>query len=54
MPTIGWIFLLGAIGMVVGSLLLLRDSAKSMHIPEEKKERIRQRQKELEREEEKD
>lgn len=47
MPMIGWLFLLGAIAMVVGSLLLLRDSAK-MKIPPEKLEKIRERKKELE------
>ena len=47
MPMIGWLFLLGAIAMVIGSLLLLRDSA-NMKIPPDKLEKIRERKKELE------
>lgn len=50
MPMIGWLFLLGAIAMVVGSLLLLRDSA-SMKIPPEKLEKIREQKEKLEAEE---
>ncbi|HET8849830.1 MAG TPA: DUF2897 family protein [Marinobacter sp.] len=50
MPMIGWLFLLGAIAMVVGSLLLLRDSA-NMKIPPEKLEKIRKQQEKLEAEE---
>lgn len=38
MPLIGWLFILAAIAMVVGSLLFLRDSA-NMQIPEEKLEK---------------
>jgi len=48
MPAIGWIILLLALGMIVGSLLLLRDSAHSMRIPEEKLEKIRRRKAEME------
>ncbi|BEH14420.1 MULTISPECIES: DUF2897 family protein [Marinobacter] len=47
MPAIGWIFILLAFGMVIGSLLLLRDSS-NMKIPEHKLEKIRKRQAELE------
>ena len=54
MPLIGWIFLLLALGLILGSLFMLRDSAKSMKLTDEKKEKIRQRQKELEEEEGKD
>lgn len=50
MPMIGWLFLLGAIAMVVGSLLLLRDSA-NMNIPPEKLENIREQKEKLETEE---
>ncbi|OZB13444.1 MAG: DUF2897 domain-containing protein [Marinobacter sp. 34-60-7] len=50
MPMIGWLFLLGAIAMVVGSLLLLRDSA-NMKIPPEKLENIREQKEKLEAEE---
>ncbi|MBZ0333713.1 hypothetical protein MARI_13830 [Marinobacter sp. JH2] len=50
MPLIGWLFILAAIAMVVGSLLFLRDSA-NMQIPEEKLEKIRARKAQLEKEE---
>lgn len=53
MPTIGWIFLLAALALIVGNLLLLRDSANFTRLSEEKMEKIRKRQKELE-EQEKD
>ncbi len=53
MPTIGWIFLLAALGLIVGSLFVLRDSANITRLSEEKMEKIRKRQKELE-EQEKD
>lgn len=54
MPLIGWIILLLAIGMILGSLFLLRDSAHSMRIPEDKLEKIRKRQAELEAQEKQD
>ncbi|WP_323750739.1 DUF2897 family protein [Marinobacter sp.] len=50
MPLIGWLFILAAIAMVVGSLLLLRDSA-NMKIPEDKLEKIRARKAQLDKEE---
>ncbi|MFV8571151.1 DUF2897 family protein [Marinobacter sp. SBS5] len=50
MPLIGWLFIFAAIGLVVGSLLLLRDSA-NMTIPEDKLEKIRARKAQLEKEE---
>src|SRR5690554_690974 len=46
MPAIGWIFILLAFGLVIGSLLLLRDSS-NMKIPEHKLEKIRKRKAEL-------
>src|SRR5690554_2906118 len=46
MPAIGWIFILLAFGLVIGSLLLLRDSS-NMKIPEDKLEKIRKRKAEL-------
>lgn len=52
MPAIGWIFIILAIGMVVSSLLLLRDTANAMPVSQEKMDRIKQRQAELEAEEE--
>ena len=48
MPLIGWIALLLALGLVIGSLLLLRDSAHRMPIDKDKLERIKARQAELE------
>jgi len=53
MPLIGWLFILGAFAMVVGSLLLLRDSA-NMKIPKEKLDRIRERKEEAEKEDKKE
>lgn len=53
MPMIGWLFILLAVALVVGSLLMLRDSA-NMPLSDEKREKIRQRQAELEAEEEKE
>ena len=40
MPMIGWLFILAAFAMIVGSLLLLRDGA-NMKIPKEKLEKIK-------------
>ncbi|MEA1080285.1 DUF2897 family protein [Marinobacter qingdaonensis] len=48
MPTIGWIFLILALALIVGGLMILRDSAHSMKISDEKMKKIRERQKELE------
>ncbi|MGC8119144.1 DUF2897 family protein [Marinobacter sp. VGCF2001] len=53
MPLIGWLFIFAAFAMVVGSLLLLRDSA-NMNIPREKLEKIRQRKKEAEKQDQED
>lgn len=50
MPMIGWAFLLLALAMVLGSLLMLRDSA-NLPLSDEKREKIRKRQAELEAEE---
>ncbi|MBE01799.1 DUF2897 family protein [Marinobacter lutaoensis] len=47
MPTIGWIILLLALGLIVGNLLLLRDSART-RLPPETLEKIRRRQAEME------
>jgi len=52
-PLIGWLFILGAFAMVIGSLLLLRDSA-NMKIPKEKLDRIRERKEEAEKEDQKE
>ncbi|MBK1852611.1 MULTISPECIES: DUF2897 family protein [Marinobacter] len=54
MPMIGWIFILAALGLVLGSLFMLRDSASKMNIPEDKLEKVRKRKAELEAQEKKD
>ncbi|MCM0613796.1 DUF2897 family protein [Marinobacter sediminum] len=51
MPLIGWIFLILAVVLVLGSLIILRDSANSMKISPEKMEKIKKRKAELEAEE---
>jgi hypothetical protein len=51
MPLIGWVFIVLAFGLVVGSLFMLRDSA-NMPLSGEQREKIRKRQAELEAEEE--
>ncbi|MCG7200190.1 DUF2897 family protein [Marinobacter pelagius] len=48
MPAIGWIILLLALALIVGSLMILRDSAHSTRIPEDKLEKIRKRKAEME------
>ena len=53
MPTIGWVFLLLAIALVVGSLLMLKDSA-NMPISKEKMARIKKRKAEVEAQEKKE
>ncbi|WP_328186645.1 DUF2897 family protein [Marinobacter sp. OP 3.4] len=53
MPTIGWIFLLLALALVVGSLLMLRDSA-NMPISKEKMARIKKQKAENEEQDRKD
>ena len=50
MPAIGWIFLLLALALILGSLFMLRDST-NMPISKEKMEKIRKRKAELEAEE---
>ena len=51
MPMIGWVFLILAAALVLGSLLMLRDST-SPPLSDEKREKIRKRKAELEAEEE--
>ncbi len=53
MPMIGWVFLLLAIALVVGSLLMLKDSA-NMPISKEKMARIKKRKAEVEAQEKKE
>ncbi|MGF2736828.1 DUF2897 family protein [Marinobacter sp. DUT-1] len=47
MPLIGWIIVLLALALIVGSLMVLRDSAH-MRLPPEKLEKIRKRKAEME------
>ena len=47
MPPIGWLFLLLAFALVIGSLFMLKDSA-NMPISREKMARIKKRKAELE------
>lgn len=51
MSAIGWAFLLAALALIIGNLLILRDSARKMKIPEDKMDKIRKRKEELEAEE---
>ncbi|MBW7471663.1 DUF2897 family protein [Marinobacter sp. M216] len=48
MPTIGWVFVILALALIVGGLMILRNSANSMHISDEKMDKIRKRKAELE------
>ncbi|KPQ30404.1 MAG: Protein of unknown function (DUF2897) [Marinobacter excellens HL-55] len=50
MPLIGWLFILLAFGLVLGSLFMLRDSS-NMKISEQKMKKILERKAELEAEE---
>ncbi|MBB5320731.1 DUF2897 family protein [Marinobacter oulmenensis] len=50
MPLIGWLILLAAFALVLGSLLFLKDSA-NMKIPEHRLEKIRKRKAELDEQE---
>lgn len=47
MPWFAWLFLALAFGLVIGSLLLLRDSADKMPLSEEQLQRLREREAEL-------
>lgn len=51
MPLIGWIILLVALALIVGSLMVLRDSAHSMKISDEKMKKIQARKAEIDAEE---
>lgn len=53
MPPIGWLFLLLAFALVIGSLFMLRDSS-NMPISREKMARIKKRKAELEEKERRD
>tara|TARA_B100000212_G_C26927875_1_gene344804 strand:- start:145 stop:321 length:177 start_codon:yes stop_codon:yes gene_type:complete len=51
MPAIGWVFIILALALIVGSLLILRDSVHSMKISDEKMKKIQARKAEIEAEE---
>lgn len=51
MSAIGWIFIVLAFGLVLGSLFMLRDSASKFRISDEKMKKIQQRKAEVEAEE---
>ncbi len=54
MPVIGWVFVIVALALIVGGLMILRDSAHSMKISDEKMTKIRKRKAELEAQEQAD
>ncbi|WP_203299246.1 DUF2897 family protein [Marinobacter sediminum] len=54
MPVIGWVFVIAALALIVGGLMILRDSAHSMKISDEKMAKIRKRKAELEAQEKAD
>ncbi|GAC1039628.1 DUF2897 family protein [Pseudomonas sp. No.117] len=47
MPWYAWLILLIAVGSVVGSLLMLKDTARKVPLTEEQKDKIRQRNAEM-------
>ncbi|MCP6280344.1 DUF2897 family protein, partial [Klebsiella pneumoniae] len=47
MPWYAWLILILAIGSIVGSLMLLRDTAKKLPLTEEQLKRIRERNAEM-------
>lgn len=47
MPWYAWLILLVAIGSVVGSLLMLKDTAHKVPLTDEQKSKIRQRNAEM-------
>ncbi len=51
MSAIGWIFIVLAFGLVLGSLFMLRDSASKFRISDKKMKKIQQRKAEVEAEE---
>ncbi|WP_166261224.1 DUF2897 family protein [Marinobacter salicampi] len=54
MPAIGWLFLLFALALILGSLFMLRDSSNSMPISKKKMDKIRKRKAEVEADEKKE
>ncbi|WP_145008764.1 DUF2897 family protein [Pseudomonas oryzihabitans] len=47
MPWYAWLILLIAVGSVVGSLLMLKDTARKVPLTDEQKDKIRQRNAEM-------
>lgn len=54
MPTIGWVFVILALALIVGGLMILRNSANTMHLSDEKLAKIRKRKAELDAQEKAD
>lgn len=54
MPWYAWLILVLAIGSIVGSLMLLRDTAKKLPLTEEQLKRIHERNAEMDAKEAKD
>lgn len=54
MPWYIWLLIAGVLGSIIGSLLLLRDSAKRMPIDADALERMKQRNQVLEEQEQQD
>jgi hypothetical protein len=54
MPWYAWLILILAIGSIVGSLMLLRDTAKKLPLTEEQLKRIRERNAEMDAKDAKD
>jgi uncharacterized protein YigA (DUF484 family) len=54
MPWYAWLILVLAIGSIVGSLMVLRDTAKKLPLTEEQLKRIRERNAEMDAKDAKD
>ncbi len=54
MPWYGWVVIVLAIGMIIGNIMLLKDSAKKPNLSEEQLKRIRKRNAELDAEDAKE
>ncbi|MBA1194391.1 DUF2897 family protein [Pseudomonas entomophila] len=54
MPWYAWLILLVAIGSVVGGLLMLRDTASKLPLTDEQKQKIKQRNAEMDAKEARD
>lgn len=47
MPIIGWVFIILALALIVGGLMILRNSANTMNLSDDKLAKIRKRKAEL-------